>query len=273
MADEVLGENIQQMSVWDPKKATEIIIQMQAKSIARVNWIYGWYVKTKKDKAQASKIIRVACVILFILTALVPLVHLISEKLDVPLSLGYIFAALGSGLLFLDKFYGYSTGWLRVNRAITDLVDAKRNFELLMQTSLLLHPADTQTGFQALSDTIGTFNENISTIIKAETAQWEKEFQAGSDELQKYFAEQINQQKPGDLQITVVNYSTYSAIEVFINGTSSGIISGGTKLIKSLPPDNYEVKIKTTLLTDGKVTEKTSIGSVKASALVVVEFK
>lgn len=269
------SENIAQSPAvaWTQATGTKIIEEMQRKSLERADKYFKWYLTTKREKAKYSKIIRFSCILLFTLTAVVPLVNSFGEAQKVPPNLGYILATFGAGLLFLDRFYGFSTGWVRVNRTLTEIGDSIRNFTFLMQTSIHLNSPDTPQGFQALADTIRTFNDNISAIIKSETSNWEKEFQSGSEELQKYFKDYLTEQKPGDLKITVVNYSTYLSIELFFNDVSKGMILGGAKLFRSLTPENYEIKIKTISTEGGVVLYHTLIATVKPGALEIIEFK
>ncbi len=267
--DRPIAKGFSRLDPWDPTIAPEVIKQIETETIARVDWYIKWYQDNKKIKSSWSKVIRSTCVIFFVSTALIPVLKSIYSWVQI--EYGYLLSGIASGLLFFDKFYGFSTGWIRYNNALASLGNAKRDFQKIMQDAVLLHPANTPEGFQALVDTIRAFDDNVSTIIQTETDEWSKEFRAGNDELQAYFKEQTNQQKPGDVQINITDYTVYTNIELSLNGVSKGFVIGGSKLLNSLPPDNYTVTVKAS--SGNNVITKTAIISVKTNQLVVIDIK
>jgi hypothetical protein len=279
MSDRPIDSTPLSVDKWDAAKAPAEIKDFSQKSLERADWYIAWYQKTKRAKARWSKFIRATCILLFILTALVPISNAYFGKYfhaadgtSQFLNLGYIFATLGAGLLSLDKFYGFSAGWVRINAAITDLQNAKRNFRIVFETAVMTQAPDTIEGFKALVEQIRAFDDNVTAIVKCETDQWGREFQAGNAQLSEFFQTKLNEQKPGDLQVNIADAQLYKSVELSLNGSPNGSITGGARLLSSLPPDNYELTLRGTR-PDDTVAVKNAVAAVKAGALTSVDVK
>jgi hypothetical protein len=267
---------------WDPEEGPHKIEELIKKAQHRVVWYMEWYQQEKKSKRRGSKSIRLICIVLFILTTLIPLVnsllliflHKNKEIVDSGwlLNIGYIIALIATGLFLLDRFYGFSTGWIRLNSTLTELGNARREFENILLNARLIHAADNLDGFKALVSIIKTFDDNISAIVKAETDTWVKEFQAGNEELQTLLKTQSEQQKPGDLKVSVKNYTQFEDITLNINGSDKGKVYGGIQLITSIRPGNHAIKITAIKVADQKQFVKTDVAVVKPGEMCTLEI-
>ncbi|HNW98583.1 MAG TPA: SLATT domain-containing protein [Bacteroidales bacterium] len=259
---------------WDANTAPAKINELYDQVIERIIFYTNWYKKYKGTKKWWSKKVRLFAIILFLISSLVPIIFPLikSDNYGWILNIGYITAAIGGGLLFLDKFYGFSTGWMRINSTMLELGDARRDIERTMLKEKIEHKADTIEGFIALLDVIKKFDDTVSNIVKAETDVWLKEFFGGNEELQKLLKTQTEQLKPSDLKISVKNYNLYKNIQLTVDNTAKGEITGGSYVIKSIYPGNRTIYI-TALKTDGnKEVKKTDVATVKAGELNTIEL-
>jgi hypothetical protein len=97
---------------------------LRAYAEAKIHNELSWYVDKKAGRAKTSQRLRFSAVVLSILGGLVPLLiamfggqpswHWLSLLGDVRFGqLGYVFLAITGGLILLDRYFGYSTGWMR----------------------------------------------------------------------------------------------------------------------------------------------------------------
>ena len=92
-----------------------------------------WYLKHQKWMKRLSKLIRLLAIILFGLGGLIPMINalLLENQSDLRImNLSYIAIATAGTLLLLNKFFGFSSGWIRF---ITTQMEIKRmitEFEL-----------------------------------------------------------------------------------------------------------------------------------------------
>jgi SMODS and SLOG-associating 2TM effector domain 2 len=272
MPDIETTEFIKPFAEFDPGKATAQINRFQENAIKRADSIIGWYKKAKKAKGRASRAIRALCIVFFAAIIIAPFCDFGDDKSKTFLKLGYICAAVGSGLLFFDRFYGFSTGWVRTDVTLGVLQDARVNFERLYQSAMLLQPPVNADAYNALLAIIGNFDTTVSTVVNTETKQWADEFATGNKELGEVFKSSQQTQKPGDIQVTIENYTQYTAIRLFLNDKDIGPIVGGTRLISSVPPDMYSILVNFTTA-DGKVVQKSSVAEVKNGVLTTVSMK
>src|SRR5438067_1848615 len=79
----------------------------------------SWYDGKKTRKAQVSMVLRFVAILLFVLGGLVPIIKatLLPEVIaKLPFDFGqagYLLIGVAAGCVGLDRYFGYSTGWIR----------------------------------------------------------------------------------------------------------------------------------------------------------------
>src|SRR5262245_39663771 len=82
-----------------------------------------WYWDRKRAKAHTSMFLRFVAIILFALGGLVPIVKATlsaTAVAKIPFDFGqsgYLLIGVAAGCMGLDRFFGYSTGWIQIGRA------------------------------------------------------------------------------------------------------------------------------------------------------------
>jgi hypothetical protein len=259
------------MEIWDPDKAPKQIEDLFKKILSFANEKVAWYLRNRIKKGKLSKWLRFFAISLFIISTISPLINMLIKLWCEPfndwfLYVGYISATFGGGILLFDKFWSASSGWVRLSLTYDDLLKSKNEFETSWNGILLINPPNTLDGFKSLVDNLKNFQDTIFNLVNAETCAWGKEFQANNDDLQKLLKEQASQCNPGDLTIRVTNYNKFSNLKCYNNNVFVGDVIGGTILLSSVPPDNYQIRITGEIkMADGniKTVEKTDIGVVK----------
>src|SRR5579859_5491469 len=75
-----------------------------------------WYYSKKRAKALASTSIRFIAIVLFVLGGLVPIIKAtLPPGTALPFDFGqagYLLIGLGAGCIGMDRYFGYSSGWI-----------------------------------------------------------------------------------------------------------------------------------------------------------------
>ena len=97
-----------------------------------------WYIYAKKKKKKGARIIRVLSIILAALAAILPtLSELFQQKDGTPLiRAGWTTVALGvaGALLLLDRFFGFSSAWIRYIVAELQIKQLNEEFQMDWET-------------------------------------------------------------------------------------------------------------------------------------------
>jgi hypothetical protein len=149
-----------------------------------------WYFEKKRGKRIAAYVCRVGAIIAAAASGVVPILGGIYKTNDVPdISPAWATVAIAivGILIALDRFGGYTSGWVRYVRAAQALTELQSDFRVeweLQRQALQSNPSDAET----LKQSIGKCKEylgRVHAIVRAETDQWAQEFQKILVELDK----------------------------------------------------------------------------------------
>ncbi len=184
-----------------------------------------WYYAKKRGKARMSAAMRVLSIVCFTLGGLIPII-----KAGLPQTaaattgfydfgqLGYLLIGIGAGCIGFDRFFGYSSGWMRyITTAFAiekSLEEFKFNWAAL--TANIPDEAPTAEQTQQLIETCKQFSLAVKGQVEQETKAWVEEFQSNLAQLEKELKEkaetaksesraQAEAVKPGGISITVTN--------------------------------------------------------------------
>ena len=152
-----------------------------------------WYWAKKRTKAGMSMFLRFVAIILFVLGGLVPIV-----KATLPAAVvarfpfdfgqsGYLLIGIAAGCVGLDRFFGYSTGWIRyvtTAMAIEKSLEEFR-FEWSRNMAKMRGASPTAEQLDALIQTCTAFSLAIRNQVEQETKAWVVEFQSNLSQLEK----------------------------------------------------------------------------------------
>lgn len=136
-----------------------------------------WYLLKKKRKARWSRCLRAMFAMLAALGGTVPVAALASGN-PVLGNWGFVLLALAAGCLAYDRFFGYSTAWMRyVSTAITLRA-------LLGDFQVSWLKLDENASREHRIDHIHQFVIAVNDIICRETESWSNEFTSQFTELE-----------------------------------------------------------------------------------------
>lgn len=175
---------------WSENEATTSLELLYQFVNAECDQASRWYFVKKKTMKTLGYIFRVGAILALAIAGVIPILGEIFEKGDVPgLSPAWstFFLAIAGVFLSLDRFGGYTSGWIRYIRTALALNRLQSNFRIDWESQrLILQSGQTDSatigrGIQQCRD----FLAQVNSIVGAETDQWAKDFQRVLAELEK----------------------------------------------------------------------------------------
>jgi hypothetical protein len=100
---------------------------------------------------------------------------------------GYLLIGVGAGCLGLDRFFGYSTGWIRYITTALALEKSREEYRL-QWTRQMAKTRGNQPSVDEVEQLIqicATFSLAIKSQVEQETKAWVAEFQSNLTQLEK----------------------------------------------------------------------------------------
>lgn len=145
----------------------------------------AWYLSEKKRKANWSRSLRALSVILATAGGAIPVAALAAGR-PVVGNWGFVLLALAAGCLAYDRFFGYSSAWLRYMSAAISLRSQLSDFQLewVKEMAALGSREPTAEEVMLLVDLVRSFAHEVNETIRDETRSWLVEFSTNLSELE-----------------------------------------------------------------------------------------
>ena len=228
----------------------------------------AWYWWSKKPKAMRSRGLRLAAILLTTFGGLAPLINAVGW-LQPPLNLyvgqaGYVLLGLAAACVGLDRFFGYSSGWMRYVSTAQDITKTVSEFRMdwaMMLAKIGNGPPATEQ-VQQMIQRIKEFVVAMDHHVEKETQTWIAEFKTSLADIEKNIKAQAEAERPGAIEITVTNgMDTDGGFTVMLDGMAQKTVVGGTRYqIGYVPPGPH--KITVTGAVKGKLLEASEIVTV-----------
>jgi len=161
-----------------------------------------WYWNKKRPKAQMSMFLRFVAIVLFVLGGLVPLLKatLPAAVAKLPFDFGqfgYLLIGIAAGCIGLDRFFGYSTGWIRYITTAMAIEKSLEEFRLEWTRNMarMRGSPPTPEQLEMLIQTCATFSLAIKSQVEQETKAWVVEFQTNLAQLEKELQAKVDEAK------------------------------------------------------------------------------
>lgn len=139
----------------------------------------NWYMVKKRRKARWSRRLRAMSAILAALGGTVPVAALASGMPALG-NWGFALLALAGGCVAYDRFFGYSTAWIRYVSTAMMLRTQLNDFQL----SWIMLSAQPDLPKEQLVDHIHQFVSAVNDTIRRETEAWSIEFTSRFSEME-----------------------------------------------------------------------------------------
>ncbi|MFA6011263.1 MAG: SLATT domain-containing protein [Desulfobacteraceae bacterium] len=186
-----------QLLPWDEykdKKPNDALASIYAHISEISAAMCAWYWTSIKTKRRTSIWIRALCFLLIAFGSILPILAAINEKADDKLTFTqYAIAliALAGLLVYADRVFGWSSGWLRYITTVMTMENLTRSFELEWANYIILKnapldPADVK----ALFELARKLEQELTNLQADETTKWVAEFNSGTSLLESMIKSQ-----------------------------------------------------------------------------------
>lgn len=249
------------------------------KVIVGVNATAQWYADKKSKQSNWSQSIRFLSIILIGLGGIFPLIGKIESEKTIIVDFtnwGYVTIAAAGTLLFLDRFFGFSSAWIRYVTTELEIRKQIREFEISWQIEmakidLCLIELTCDKMVQLLT-MLKDFSTVIDELVKQETTNWATEFQNNISELQKMASAKLSELKPGSVKIVMKNAAKYKKITIKVDNIERKIIVGAEALIDNISPGSHTILAEGEPILAGVNNLITSVITVEGGKLNTVEM-
>ena len=289
---------------WQPDQVQTCLDSMRQYVEDDVEGAIHWYYAKKPWKAWASQLLKLLTLLATGLGGLLPIVSATGifssglpeaqrqlRNLQVN-QIGYFCFGLAAAFLAFDKYFGYSTGWMRYITTAMSLETALRNFRLdwARTTSGLAGAPPSGAILETLLQKIQDFCAAARTLVEKETQAWVMEFQTNLSQLEKEAraamdsarAEVEMAQKeskvaadstrPGAIDLTVENVlDTDHGYDVSVDGElRKSAVTGKTCAIMKVVSGLHELAVRAVM--SGSPAHASEIVNVAAGTAVKVSI-
>ena len=182
MTGDLERPNLPQLA-WDRDARAASLTQVFEHAVGLAVTAEQWYAGKRPAKRTAGRILRVATVILGAIAAVIPILSEITTTNGKPaVAPGWaaVSLAVAAALITLDRFFGFSSGWMRFMEAELQLTRLRHTFEYAwnsLRATSQDPPDDAQlTVYLKLAE---DFVLDVDRIVAAETTAWVTEFRGG----------------------------------------------------------------------------------------------
>jgi conflict system pore-forming effector with SLATT domain len=195
---------------WEPEKVADSLQRVLAYAVGQAEEAISWYQREKPPKWQAARWLRVAAILSAAIAGTIPILAQIYTTNGVPdfaPAWASVMLALAGTLVLLDRFFGFSTAWMRF--VITEmrirkaLDDFQFDWELERAAWKSGRPNDEQ--LQRMLGRAKTFVAELNTLVESETALWVEEFQSTLKVVDEAVKAKAEAAALGGVNVTVTN--------------------------------------------------------------------
>jgi hypothetical protein len=236
---------------WSPEKRAESLDCAFRHAMSLAEDAINWYLRGKQCKKLGAGSVRVLTIVLGTIAALLPtigeLVHSYNEKLNIGAGWTIVLLGIAGCLLLLDRFYGFTSGWMRYIVAELQIRQIKEEFQLDWQTERAGWSTEPPTKEQVVQmlARCKAFTSQVNTIVREETNVWVQEFQTTIKYLDDFIKAKTSVTEPGALNLTIINgeEAEQGWILTIDNGAAE-LYTGRTVGKRNISPGKHEINVQ-----------------------------
>jgi hypothetical protein len=262
---------------WDSGNALQSLEQALDYAYAHADEAVSWYLRAKRAQRIWARLLRLSAILFIAAAGVLPVLIQIFQSPDgKPLlapAWASVLLAVALLLIAIDRFFGFSTAWMRYITAELQIKQLKEAFELDSQAAIasLQEQPPTPDQVQAILASVKAFIERVNAIVVSETAQWVDEFREALKQIDESARTRPAIAPLGSVQVVVSNgEKAESGWSLSVDGAPPTRHAGKTAAIAGLLAGDHALRVMATA--DGKAFRAESIVSVKPGVTAVVEL-
>lgn len=264
----------------DPKALQEYLEGVHDFALKSTMKQINWYNENKKPYMERAKVLRGLAIVFVALGALTPFI--VGSKI-IPegwvginwTQVGYISLGIAVCLIGLDKFFGYSSSWIRFMTTSNALQKYLAEFQYdwaILSAKASCNPL-TPGGCEPLLQRVQTFALKVHSEIERETSEWAAEYRSNLAEMERSARQQIEAMNPGSISLKMENAGqTKDGVSIFMDGNLVGHnIKQPYYLLSQVFPAQHLVEISGNI--GGKTVRDSKAVQVAAGKTTDLELK
>jgi hypothetical protein len=154
------------------------------------HWVEGeairaanWYLYEKKAKSRWSRALRIAAILFATAGAALPFIAANNGVVD--FEWGYVLLALAAGAVAMDRYFGFSTAWMRYITAEQAIQRRLQELQFDWTSTLVTRGSRAPSAHEVAAELqkLAAVAAAIGEEIRSETMVWADEFQSNIGEL------------------------------------------------------------------------------------------
>jgi hypothetical protein len=234
----------------------------------------AWYLRSKRPKQRLARWIRGSAIILAALAGIIPMLSEVAGFRDwLHPVWASVMLGLAAALVMLDRFFGFSTAWIRYISTELHLRQILDEFRLDWEAQKIgwknATPTDDET--QRAVAHCHSFVTQVNGLVREETSLWVAEFQDTVKQLDETVKVKVATAVPGALSVVITNGDQCEGDWLIsIDGGATRHGHGKTASVPGLVPGIHTVRVEGTIGAKASLAEKPV--TVAAGDVVIIEL-
>lgn len=265
-----------QALVWDASAILACLEQLVIHAIAEAETAIDWYLGAKRSKQLMARWLRAGAILLTATAGAIPILTQIYATDGKPAfspAWASFALAVAATLVGLDRFFGFSSAWIRYITTEMRIRRVLQGFRLDWETDKATWkgqpPNDEQT--QRVLARVKSFVLEVATIVETETNAWAEEFQSTLKQIEEAAKAKTEATALGGVNVTVTNGSQCDAgWQLIVDEGAGRRYSGTTAAISGLIAGQHVVRVEGTI--GGHVKRAEKVATVAAGSPSSIEL-
>jgi hypothetical protein len=233
---------------WEPDKRRESLDQLYKLTVQKAQATIDWYTKAKPGKKRWAQSLRMLAIVLTIVGGVIPILAEIEPfGVDVNPTLASIAIAAGGGAILLDRFFGFSSSWIRFIVTKQKIEAALQTFryeweaeKMLMTTQALQDLTQTQVWITKCA----AFAAEVQAYMTEETMAWVDQFKLALQDVEKKLEAQSQIALTGAVNVTVENGNDFGdGWQLYVDARRIGAFRGISGAARDIAPGLHVIKV------------------------------
>jgi len=238
-----------------------------------------WYLSKKGPKRRGARLLRFAAIVATTVAGVIPLLAEISTsngngQPQISPAWASVALVLAVAMIGLDRFFGFSTAWMRFLTTEIQIRTALQAFQLDWEIQRATWKGTTPTD-QQVQDMLArcqAFLGQVNTLLEHEMTAWMQEFQATLQQIDDSAKAQTEANTLSGVNISVSNGDQCTnGWELSIDNGSRKRYLGKTAALRDLTPGIHTVRVEGRI--NGKAVQAESVVIIPAGGTARVELE
>jgi hypothetical protein len=256
------------------------IVEIYQYAEASANNSIAWYGRRTRSKAVMSRLLRALAIFFTAVGGLMPIIRALRPYtaqstptlmgLDVG-QLGYLLLGSAAACIAFDRFFGFSSGWMRyiTTKMTLERMLSEFRMDWAMMVAKLGGKSPTTDQVQLMIQRLKEFLVAINTHVENETQTWVSEFKTNLAEIEKTATAQRDAARPGAIDVTVTNgMDTEDGFTVILDGMEVKKIRGSKYQIGYVSPGPHKIAVTGTI--KGELLDASELANVAPGEIAKV---